>query len=150
MRTSVDDDVALLKERLELADKVVHLADSRGSATSDDSAPSDSTHGLASLDEEDDLARRLEEAAELLNRVGADNRLSCAALVSTLRSPAAHAPLASLSRKASTLATVLLYAATVNPLSALQTVSLGPRTAPHAHVEDQVLAHDCSPSARLG
>ena len=54
---AVDNDVALLEVRLELGDEVVD--------------------GRAGLDEEDDLAGALELLAELLDRVGADDRLAC-------------------------------------------------------------------------
>jgi hypothetical protein len=54
--STIDDDVALFEERLELLDEAVD--------------------GVSGLDEEDDLAGRLELLAELLDRVRADNRLA--------------------------------------------------------------------------
>ena len=57
MRVSaVDDDVALLKVGLKLRDEVVD--------------------GVSSLDEQNNLAGSLELRAELLNRVGPDDRLA--------------------------------------------------------------------------
>jgi hypothetical protein len=98
---TVNDDVTLLKVRLELADEVVD--------------------GRAGLDEEDDLARRLELLAELLDRVGADDLGACvragSICVADRVSGRRNAPLASLARKASTLLVVRLYATTVKPLS---------------------------------
>lgn len=55
--TTVDNDITLLEERLELADKVVN--------------------GLAGLDEENDTTGSFELFAELLDRVGADNVGAC-------------------------------------------------------------------------
>lgn len=51
--STVNDDVTLLEEWLELVDEVIN--------------------GLTGLDEEDDSAGSLEALAELLNRVGADD-----------------------------------------------------------------------------
>jgi hypothetical protein len=51
--STVDDNVSLLEERLELLNKGVD--------------------GLSGLDEEDDLSRSLELGAELLNRVSSDD-----------------------------------------------------------------------------
>ena len=54
--SAIDDDVALLEERLELADEAVD--------------------GVSGLDEEDDFSGRLELSAKLLNGAGSDDGLS--------------------------------------------------------------------------
>ena len=100
--SAVNDDVALLEERLELGDEAVD--------------------GVSRLDEQDDLPGRLELRAELLDRVGADDGLACdrsAAVSSEIptvpgrrgaagRAIKESAPLASFSRKWSTLEVVRL------------------------------------------
>jgi hypothetical protein len=106
--STVDDDVSLLEERLELGDEVV-----------------DSGSGL---DEENDLPRRLELEAELLDGLRTQDGLACTIGERIQSSARARGgtegrrdrPLASLARKWSTLETVRLYATTVKPLSALQ------------------------------
>ena len=88
MRVStINDDIPLLEEWLELTNEVVN--------------------GLTGLDEENNSPGLGELAAELLNGVGTDNVGSCQ--VSSVQwSGTMSSPLASFSRKASTLEVVLI------------------------------------------
>lgn len=97
--TTVNDDVALLEEGQEGLDEVIN--------------------GLAGHDEEHDTTRALELGTELLDGVGTNNGLAWRERIS----PLARAgqvfveglPLASLSKKRSTLEVVRLKAQTVKP-----------------------------------
>jgi hypothetical protein len=84
--STINDDISLLEERLELTDKVVN--------------------GLTGLDEENDSPGLGELAAELLDRVGTNNVGSCMSAFPRNQA-GASLPLASFSRKASTLEVVL-------------------------------------------
>ena len=91
MRVStIDDDISLLEERLELTDEVVN--------------------SLTGLDEENDSPGLGELAAELLDGVGTDDVGSYLSAMLT-QEGSSSLPLASFSRKASTLEVVLFLSA---------------------------------------